>query len=173
KPRAARVWAEARLTGAVHLPTGSTAPTMGTPVIGMKEVGSMRSGWKSTRKALGRIMLAGVAVAMLPVPAAAQAQDSEARLRKVEAELRALQRTVFPGGDGRYFAPEVDTSQPTTQPQPGLPATSALADVLARLDALEGQLARLTARGEENANQIAQLETRVNEALANQAAAPA
>jgi TolA-binding protein len=141
---------------------------MGTPVIGMEEVGAMRSGWKATRKALGRILLAGVAVAMLPVPAVAQ--DSEARLRKIEAELRALQRTVFPGGDGRYFAPEVDTSQPATQPQPGLPATSALADVLARLDALEGQLARLTARGEENANELAQLRTQLNEVLANQAA---
>jgi TolA-binding protein len=142
---------------------------MGTPVIGMEKVGAMRTGWKATRKALGRILLAGVAVAMLPVPAAAQ--DNEARLRKIEAELRALQRTVFPGGDGRYFAPEVDTSQPVTQPQqPGLPATSALADVLARLDALEGQLARLTARGEENANELAQLRTQLNEVLASQAA---
>jgi TolA-binding protein len=138
---------------------------MGMPVIGMEEVGAMRSGWKATRKALGRVMLAGAALAMLPVPAAAQ--DSEARLRKIEAELRALQRTVFPGGDGRYFTPEVDTSQPTTQPQPGLPASSALADVLARLDALEGQLARLTARGEENANELAQLKTQLNEALAS------
>ncbi|MEC8179556.1 MAG: hypothetical protein VX072_07815, partial [Pseudomonadota bacterium] len=36
------------------------------------------------------------------VPAMAQDNDSS-RIRKLEAEIRALQRRVFPGGDGRYF----------------------------------------------------------------------
>lgn len=120
------------------------------------------------RKAITALLLAGLGTAMLPSAAAAQ---DEARLRKIEAELRALQRTVFPGGDGRYFTPEVDTSQPQTQPQTvGTPSSSALTDVLARLDALETQLARLTARSEENANEITQLQAQVKEALASGAA---
>jgi TolA-binding protein len=69
---------------------------------------------------------------------------------------------VFPGGDGRYFTPEVDTAQ-AQQAQPVNPSanTTLTTDVLARLDALEAQLARLTAREEENANELAQLKTQL------------
>src|SRR5690606_6768513 len=99
-------------------------------------------------------------------PSSAAAQD-EARLRKIERELRALQRAGFPGGDGRYFTPEVDTSRPQTPQQTvGTPSSSALTDVLTQLEALETQLARPAARGEENANEISQLETRLNDARA-------
>ena len=72
----------------------------------------MRSGWSATRKAITGLLLAGVAITFTPVTAAAQ---DDARLRRVEAEIRALQRAVFPGGDGRYFTPEVTTSQPQQQ----------------------------------------------------------
>jgi len=126
----------------------------------------MTSGW--TRKVFTGLLLAGVGTAMMPVTAAAQSDD--ARLRRIESELRALQRAVFPGGDGRFFTPEVDTARPQTQPQVGTPSNTALTDVLARLDALEAQLARLTARSEENANELAQLEAKLDEATS--AAAP-
>ena len=120
----------------------------------------------TVRKPIAGLLLAGLGAAMLPAPVAAQ---DEARLRKIEAELRAVQRAVFPGSDGRFFTPEVDTSQPQTpQPQVGTPSHSALTDVLARLDALEAQLARLTARGEENANELAQLEARLDALAAGQ-----
>ncbi len=124
----------------------------------------MTSGWNATRKALTGLLLASVGTAVLPVSAAAQSDD--ARLRRIESELRALQRAVFPGSDGRYFAPEVDTAQPRPQQPVGTPSNSALTDVLARLDALEAQLARLTARNEENANELAQLEAKLDEAIA-------
>lgn len=128
----------------------------------------MTSGW--TRKAITGLLLAGIATA---VPITAAAQSDEARLRRIESELRALQRAVFPGGDGRFFTPEVDTAQPQAQPQVGTPSNTALTDVLARLDALEAQLARLTARSEENANELAQLEAKVDEAIsANAPPAP-
>lgn len=124
----------------------------------------MTSGWNATRKTISGLVLAGLASALLPAPAAAQ---DDARLRRIESELRALQRAVFPGGDGRYFTPEVDTSQSRPQTPPvGTPSTTALTDVLARLDALETELARLTARTEENANQLSQMEMRLEEALA-------
>jgi TolA-binding protein len=127
----------------------------------------MTSGWNATRKALTGLLLASVGTALLPISAAAQSDD--ARLRRIEAELRALQRTVFPGGDGRFFTPEVDTAQPQPQQPVGTPSNSALTDVLARLDALEAQLARLTARNEENANELAQLEARLDEAISTAA----
>lgn len=120
----------------------------------------MTSGW--TRKVFTGLLLAGIATA---IPVTAVAQSDDARLRRIESELRALQRAVFPGGDGRFFTPEVDTARPQTQPQVGTPSNTALTDVLARLDALEAQLARLTARGEENANELAQLEAKVDEAI--------
>ena len=134
----------------------------------------MTSGWNATRKTIAGLLLAGVATAMLPTPASAQQNDAD-RLRRIESELRALQRAVFPGGDGRYFTPEVDTSRPAQPAQPAAtPSNSALTDVLARLDALEAQLTRLTARSEENANDLTQLERRVTDAIAAaQATTPA
>ena len=131
----------------------------------------MTSGRNATRKTITGLLLAGIATTLLPSQAAAQ---DEARLRRIESELRALQRAVFPGGDGRYFTPEVDTSQPQQPQTPvvGTPSTTALSDVLARLDALEAQLARLTARQEENANQLGTLETELKEVRDAQAAAP-
>ena len=124
----------------------------------------MTSGWNATRKGITGLLLAGLASIALPAPVAAQ--DDEARIRRLEAEIRALQRAVFPGGDGRYFAPEVDTAQGPQAQTVGTPSNSALTDVLARLDALEAQLARMTAREEENANDIAQLQIRLDQAVA-------
>lgn len=120
----------------------------------------MRSGWAMPRMVMAGLVLAGLGMGMAPAPASAQQDD--ARLRKIEAEVRALQRQVFPGGDGRFFTPEVDTSQPQPQTQPGIPSTSALTDVLARLQAIEAQLTQLTARTEENANELALLKERVD-----------
>lgn len=118
------------------------------------------------RPRLLRAMLAVAAIAAVPVPAAAQDTADEARLRKIEAEVRALQRKVFPGGDGRFFEPQI---APGTQPANdggqvmGVipPATTAVTDILVRLDALEAQLQTLTARSEEQANTLSQLEMRL------------
>ena len=114
--------------------------------------------WQASRNALAGLALAGCFA--LAAPAAAQSE--EARLRKIEAEVRALQRAVFPNGDGRFFTPEVVTpsGQPNQRPA-GTPSETAVTDILARLDALENQLSRLTARSEENANAIAELEARL------------
>jgi len=110
----------------------------------------MRSG----RKGIIATLLAGLALGAVSAPAAAQADD--ARIRKVESEVRALQRAVFPGGEGRFFNPEVLTPNAQAQPQAqvGTPANTAMVDTLARLDTLETQIAQLTARTEENENAI-------------------
>jgi TolA-binding protein len=102
---------------------------------------------------------AGLSLAFGAMPAAAQS-DSEVRLKKVEAEVRALQRKVFPDGAGKTFEPEITGAQSVT-PQVGAPSTTAVTDILARLDALEGQLRQLTAGNEENANALRLLQDRV------------
>ncbi len=104
------------------------------------------------------------------VPAAAQS-DAEARIKKVEAEVRALQRKVFPGGDGKFFEPEITAASPATAQPVGAPSTTAVTDILARLDALEGQLRQLTSGNEENANALRLLQERV--ARIEAASAPA
>lgn len=106
---------------------------------------------------LGALAIFAVGGTALPVAA----QDSgEARIRKLEAEVRALQRTVFPGGSDRFFEPEITGSSGSASPS-GNPSTTAVTDILARLDALEGQIQRLTGQVEENSNSIRQLTTKM------------
>jgi TolA-binding protein len=112
-------------------------------------------------------MLAAAAIAAVPAPAFAQDSAAEARLKKIEAEVRALQRKVFPGGDARLFEPQIaaGTQAPANPAQSSIgvipPASTPVTDILVRLDALEAQLQVLTARSEEQANQLAQLELRL------------
>lgn len=115
------------------------------------------------------LAVAGLGLTLAAMPVAAQS-DAEVRLRKVEGEVRALQRRVFPEGAGRNFEPEI-TGAPTVAQPVGAPTTSALTDVLARLDALEGQLRQLTAGHEENGNALRLLQDRVK--LLEAAGAPA
>ncbi len=124
-----------------------------------------------TLRAIG---LGGMAMSLLVVsaPSIAQSSNDEVRLRKLEAEVRALQRKVFPGGDGRFFEPEI-TGQPTTpRTTVTTPSTTAVTDILARMDALESQMQTLTAQSEENANTMRALENRVR-LLEGGSAAPA
>ncbi len=51
-------------------------------------------------------LLAALATAAMPL--AAQDNGAEARIRSMEAQIRALQRKVFPG-DGKVFGPEIVT----------------------------------------------------------------
>lgn len=116
------------------------------------------------------LRLAGAVLSAATLAAApALAQDNgaeEARLRKIEAEVRALQRKVFPGGDGKFFEPQIapGTQGPAITPAPaatGAASSTAVTDILVRLDALEAQLRTLTARSEEQANAMGLLEQRV------------
>lgn len=114
-------------------------------------------------------LLATSAAASLLVCGAipAQAQDStEGRLKKVEAEVRALQRKVFPGGDGTFFEPQIAPPAPTGGAGPQAPTTTPLTDLLGRMDAVEAQMNRLTAQVEQNSNRINQLEARLGSGAA-------
>ena len=59
-----------------------------------------------------------------------------------------------------YVQPEIQTGPAAANPM-GLPASSAIADLTARVDALERQLARLTGENEEAGHRIRQLEAEV------------
>ena len=84
----------------------------------------------------------------------------ETRVRKVESEVSALQRVVFPGGDGRFF-PQIQPAQGAAAPA-GTPASNPATDMLTRMDALEGQIARLTSQVEEDRNRMDKLEARLS-----------
>jgi len=107
----------------------------------------------------------GIAFAMALLaavaPVAASAQDVNGRLQAIEAQLRALQRKVFPDGAGKTFAPEITPGAAPAPAAPGTPSTSAVTDLLARMDAVEAQLARLTSQVEVNSNRLSKLETKV------------
>ena len=116
------------------------------------------------RSQLARLVMAGtLATSALTMAAPAAAQDDEARIRKLEAEVRALQRSVFPGGDGRYFTPEV-SPETGTQTTVGTPAQTVAADMLVRMESLEGAIQQLTARAEQAENQVALLTNRLDAA---------
>ena len=102
---------------------------------------------------LGLILMAGLAA-----PAVAQREPSiDRRVDRLEQEMRAVQRRVFPGSDVPYVGPEI--GQPTRpQETTGVPATSAVADLTARLDSLESQLRDLTGEIERQGNRVRQLE---------------
>lgn len=123
---------------------------------------------------LAGVALAAVTVLAAPLPATAQDSAEEARIRKIEAEVRALQRKVFPGGDGRFFEPQIAPGAATgaiSTPSVNPPSTTAVTDILVRMDSLERQLQALTARSEEQANSLSQLDARLT-ALETAAGAP-
>jgi TolA-binding protein len=104
-------------------------------------------------------MALALAVAAVTAPAAAQ-ESAEARVRRLEAEVRALQRQVFPGGSGRFFGPDSGPSAagPGT---PLSPSSGAVTDLRARIDSIEAQLSRLTAQIEETGNLARGLQARL------------
>jgi TolA-binding protein len=117
---------------------------------------------------LGLILLAATA----SVPAIAQPAPIERRVGKLEQEMRAVQRKVFPGGN---VEPEIRPETPVAGPI-GDPSSSAVADLTGRVDSLESQLARLTGQIEENSNKLRQLDAEVARLRAEaeqRAAAPA
>jgi tol-pal system protein YbgF len=80
------------------------------------------------------------------------------RVGKLESEMRAVQRKVFPGGDARFFEPEISTQPAAAPPPVSAPATTPLTDLTARVGALEGQLRTMTGQVEAMEYRLRQLE---------------
>ena len=97
------------------------------------------------------VLIGAMAGLLLTSGTPAFAQDNgEARIRKLEAEVRALQRRVFPGADGRYFEPDI--AAPANGSANSSPQTTAVTDILARIDALESSIQMLTGQVEQANN---------------------
>jgi len=108
------------------------------------------------RTMLKSLITVGLLSAALP----ALAQDTrqvERRVDKLESEMRAVQRKVFPGGNKGYFEPEIPQVQPPAATV-GVPATSPVADLTTRVDALERQLQTMTGQVEQANYKVRQLE---------------
>ncbi len=104
-------------------------------------------------------LLFGALALLLAVPAAAQSADAvDKRVGRLESEMKAVQRKVFPGGDARYFEPEIAPAAPAPAEPQGTPASAPLTDLTARVGELEGQLRTLTGQVEANQNKLRQLD---------------
>ena len=121
------------------------------------------------------VTMSALAVVLVGAALPARAQDTmgEARIRKMEAEIRALQRQVFPGASGdKLFAPEITPGQPAASATTA-PSSTAVTDLLTRMDTVESQLARLTAQIELTSNRLSILEARSAVGTADAAATTA
>lgn len=96
------------------------------------------------------LLLASVAAG----PVIAQSDPLVQRVGKLEKEMTAVQRKVFPNG----VAIEPEIGNGTTTAAAGNPATSPVADLTARVDALESQLQALTGQVETSGNRVKKLE---------------
>lgn len=81
------------------------------------------------------------------------------RVDRLEKEVRAVQRKVFPNG-----APvEPDIVAATPDAAPAAPASTPVSDLIARVTALESQLATLTGQTEHNSYKLKLLEQKFEE----------
>jgi TolA-binding protein len=103
--------------------------------------------------------LYGVALAVIVVPVQAQDANVEGRVGKLEKEMKAVQRKVFPEGAGKYFEPEIKPDEATKAG--GSSSTTAVADLIARVDAMETQLATLTGQVEQQGTKMRGLEAQL------------
>jgi TolA-binding protein len=109
-----------------------------------------------------KFLASAALVAVFGFHGAAHAQSGaiEGRVDRLEREMRAVQRKVFPGGAGQTLEPQI-TAQPDTV-VPGTPASSPVADLTQRVAALENQLSTLTGQVEQNQYRIRQFEEAFN-----------
>ncbi|WP_420146274.1 tetratricopeptide repeat protein [Sphingobium sp.] len=100
-----------------------------------------------------------IAAPAVVVPAAAQNAPVEVRVDRLDKEMRAVQRKVFPAGTPL----EAEITRPATPTvAPGSPASTPIADLTARVGALESQLASVTGQVEETSYKLRQLEEAFN-----------
>ncbi len=107
-----------------------------------------------------RLMLL-VALLLMPLAAPAQELDPakvEKRVGKLESEMRAVQRKVFPGADPKFFEPEITAPVVPAAATIGTPATAPLVDLAERVGELERQLRTLTGQVEASQFKVRQLE---------------
>jgi TolA-binding protein len=105
-------------------------------------------------------LLTGAALLALAVPSVAQDSNVEGRVIKLEKEMKAVQRKVFPDGAGKYFEPDIKAADPAGTATKN-PSGTEVTDLIGRVDALEGQLATLTGQVEQQGNGMKAMEARL------------
>ena len=102
-----------------------------------------------------KILIAFALAASAATGALAQSgpQPIERRVGRLEQEMRAVQRRVFPGGQPEVVEPEI---RPVTPPNAMNDVSGdALASLAERVDALEAQLRAITGQVEEQGHRTA------------------
>jgi TolA-binding protein len=110
-----------------------------------------------------RILMTSTAmVAAFLVNGAAHAQTGaiEGRVDRLEREMRAVQRKVFPGGAGQTVEPQITAERDTVVP--GTPSGTPLTDLTQRVGSLEEQVRSLTGQVEQGQYRLRQLEDAFN-----------
>lgn len=106
-----------------------------------------------------RLALLGATALLLSAPVLAQDANVTGRVTKLEKEMAAVQRKVFPDGSGKFFEPDIKPADPAKTSTS--PSGSAVTDLIARVDALEAQLATLTGQVEQQGNMQRSIDTRL------------
>ncbi len=104
------------------------------------------------------LLLTTAALSPLAAQKAPEAPSLDARVGKLEKQVKAVQRKVFPGADSRFFEAEIAPPVASAEPAAGVPATNPVNDLTARVDALESELRNLTGQVEQNGFKLRQLE---------------
>lgn len=104
------------------------------------------------------IFSAALLFAAIGTSGSAAAQTAiEGRVDRLEREMRAVQRKVFPGGAGMTVEPQI-TAPVTAAELPGAPSSAPITDLTARLGALEASVRGVTGQVEQTDYRIRQLE---------------
>lgn len=111
----------------------------------------------------------GFAPGAVSAARAAEAVPVDMRVDRLEKEMRAVQRKVFPGGTP--VEPEITAAAPAATS--AVPSSTPVTDLMARVTSLETQMASLTGQIEQNGFRLKQVEDRLKRLEAEQAAAPA
>lgn len=108
--------------------------------------------------------VAAIGIAGSATPALAQSSQLTSRVDRLESEMTAVQRKVFPGGAGQnYIQPQITPGQAPQDMGYGTPASSPLTDVTARVSSLEQQMSAMTNTLEETQHRLQVLENNFND----------
>jgi TolA-binding protein len=115
--------------------------------------------WYMVIEMRSKLIGIGLLTGLLLSSSAAVAQSNvEGRVDRLEREMRAVQRKVFPGGNNQYFPPDIAPSTTNATPAPGTPASTPVADLNGRISAVESQMTTLTGQIEQNQYRLQQFE---------------